>query len=174
MNACLICGKTTRNPKFCSRSCAAKHNNHVHPKRVQRQKCKACGTLIRSNRTYCKACFEARVSRKTIGELRKRVGLTASSFVNNHARTIYAKSKRPRVCQRCGYDKYVEICHIIGISTFPDDTPIAVINELDNLVALCPNCHWELDHGLLHPDEIPRFEGSGKEDALLRIPTIWR
>jgi hypothetical protein len=23
------------------------------------------------------------------------------------------------------------------------------VNSLDNLVGLCPNCHWEFDHGLL-------------------------
>jgi predicted HNH restriction endonuclease len=23
------------------------------------------------------------------------------------------------------------------------------VNALDNLVGLCPNCHWEFDHGLL-------------------------
>jgi hypothetical protein len=23
-----------------------------------------------------------------------------------------------------------------------------VVNSLENLIALCPNCHWELDHGL--------------------------
>jgi predicted HNH restriction endonuclease len=23
------------------------------------------------------------------------------------------------------------------------------VNNLDNLIALCPNCRWELDHGLL-------------------------
>jgi predicted restriction endonuclease len=23
------------------------------------------------------------------------------------------------------------------------------VNSLDNLLGLCPNCHWEFDHGLL-------------------------
>jgi hypothetical protein len=32
------------------------------------------------------------------------------------------------------------------ISSFADDTPIDVINAPDNLLALCPNCHWEFDH----------------------------
>jgi 5-methylcytosine-specific restriction endonuclease McrA len=155
-------------------SCAAKYNNPYKTKRVKTKTCKTCGSLIYSNRTYCKTCFEAKIFNGVIGELRKRAPLRVNHDLRGKARTIYANSGRPRVCQRCGYDKYVEICHLIGISTFPDDTPIAVINDLDNLVALCPNCHWELDHGLLHPDEIPRIEGLGKEDALLRVPTIWR
>jgi hypothetical protein len=36
-----------------------------------------------------------------------------------------------------------------SLTSFPLDTPIAVVNDLDNLVGLCPNCHWEFDHGLL-------------------------
>jgi hypothetical protein len=53
------------------------------------------------------------------------------------------------VCKNCGYDRHVEICHIRPINSFPEDTPVAVVNDLSNLVALCPNCHWEFDHGLL-------------------------
>jgi hypothetical protein len=46
------------------------------------------------------------------------------------------------VCPVCGRE--------IGKRTsFPLDTPISVVNSLDNLVGLCPNCHWEFDHGLL-------------------------
>ena len=29
------------------------------------------------------------------------------------------------------------------------DAKIEEINNIDNLVALCPTCHWELDHGYL-------------------------
>ncbi len=61
----------------------------------------------------------------------------------------YKKSKLPRKCFVCGYDKYIEVCHIIGISTFNENTLITQINSIDNLIALCPNCHWEFDHGLL-------------------------
>ena len=31
------------------------------------------------------------------------------------------------------------------------------INDISNLVALCPNCHWELDHGIL-VIQIMKFE----------------
>jgi hypothetical protein len=52
-------------------------------------------------------------------------------------------------CEKCGYDKHVEIAHKRGISTFGGDTLISVINSKENLMALCPNCHWEYDHNLL-------------------------
>ena len=49
-------------------------------------------------------------------------------------------------CEKCGYDKHFEICHKKAISSFPDDALISVVNDLNNLVSLCPNCHWELDN----------------------------
>jgi hypothetical protein len=36
-----------------------------------------------------------------------------------------------------------------SVVSFPGDTALSVVNSLDNLVGLCPNCHWEFDHGLL-------------------------
>lgn len=53
-----------------------------------------------------------------------------------------------RVCQ-CGYDKHVEVCHIKAIRDFDLKTKIKDINSKENLVLLCPNCHWEFDNGLL-------------------------
>lgn len=47
----------------------------------------------------------------------------------------------------------MEICHIKPISEFSDDTLIAIINHPDNIVILCPNCHWEFDNGLLKIDK---------------------
>jgi len=35
------------------------------------------------------------------------------------------------------------------VSDFPDAALIAEINDIANLVALCPNHHWEFDHGVL-------------------------
>jgi predicted restriction endonuclease len=69
--------------------------------------------------------------------------------VRSHARKVFAESGKPKKCAVCGYDKHVEICHVREIATFPPETPVREINDLTNLVALCPNHHWELDHGLL-------------------------
>jgi predicted restriction endonuclease len=64
------------------------------------------------------------------------------------AKKKYIESGRKLKCECCGYDKYVQICHIKGISTFHLDRKIIDINHLDNLVALCPNHHWEFDKGI--------------------------
>jgi predicted restriction endonuclease len=47
----------------------------------------------------------------------------------------------------------ISICHVRAINTFADDTPVAVVSGVNNLIALCPNCHWEFDQGLVVIDE---------------------
>jgi len=69
--------------------------------------------------------------------------------IRAHARYSYINSNRPKACENCAYDKHYEVCHIKPIRLFDMDTPISVVNALDNLIALCPNCHWELDNGLI-------------------------
>lgn len=59
MNKCLQCGKETKNPKFCSRSCATTYNN-LHRKK-QKYYCQKCGNLIGEGqkyhrRKYCDNC----------------------------------------------------------------------------------------------------------------------
>ena len=50
---CLTCNKPTYNPKFCSRSCAASHNNSIKPKRKKQYKtCLTCGAL-HTRKKYC-------------------------------------------------------------------------------------------------------------------------
>lgn len=63
--------------------------------------------------------------------------------IRSRARSVI---KDRKCCERCGYDKHVEACHINPISSFPDDALIDDINSPDNLLALCPNCHWEFDN----------------------------
>ena len=46
----------------------------------------------------------------------------------------------------CDYNKYIEVAHKIPVSKFGLDTKISVINNIDNLIGLCRNHHWEFDH----------------------------
>ncbi len=69
-------------------------------------------------------------------------------------RTIYFHSKvimkgTPKQCFVCGYDKFVDICHIVAVRTFEKTAKVSDINSRSNLVYLCPNHHHELDGGLL-------------------------
>lgn len=56
---CLTCGKPTSNPKYCSRSCAAKANNRKAPKRKPEGKCEECGTAISTRYRLCDSCQQA-------------------------------------------------------------------------------------------------------------------
>lgn len=56
---------------------------------------------------------------------------------------------RPQTCQRCSYSKHIEYAHIKPLSSFDLETPISVINAENNILLLCPNCHWEFDHNML-------------------------
>ena len=150
---CLYCNADTNNPKFCSSSCAAKFNNRVFPKRERKQYyCKNCGAEAGYRRSYCTNCDPTKprdISNLTIAEIRQSARYQANAWIRKLARRTYATSNRPQHCNVCGYAKHFEVCHIRSIQEFPLDTPMSVVNAWDNLVALCPNCHWELDHHLL-------------------------
>lgn len=160
VRACIVCGKETTNPKFCSRSCSAIYTNHEHPKRQKKTRfCKNCGAEIETGKTVCDNCNSKRSidywSGKTLADIEHPFQYQVSNLLRGIARRVYQQANRPYKCQNCGYDKHVEICHIRAINTFPNDTPVLVVSGIDNLIALCPNCHWEFDHGLLNPDTVP-------------------
>jgi len=55
-NECENCGKTTVNPRFCNRSCAATKNNIEVPKRKPEGNCEKCGTPVFRSKRYCQQC----------------------------------------------------------------------------------------------------------------------
>lgn len=149
---CLNCSKKTKNPKFCSSSCSATLNNKTFPKRFLSNTCKSCEVKINSNRSYCKPCWDSQQSDwsiVTIAEMRGRRNHQKHSAIRILARAAYRKAQRPQKCYNCGYDKHIEICHILAIKNFPVTTTIAEVNKQENLIGLCPNCHWELDNDQL-------------------------
>lgn len=151
---CIQCQAETNNPKFCSRSCAASYNGAVKPKRKLTTKyCKHCNNeLKRDNHTdrrkVCDNCKPSIYDNKTIADVMYDVNKDAYNLIRTRARLILEKAS-PKICKVCGYSKHVEACHIKSISSFDKSTKILVVNDLTNLIYLCPNCHWEYDHDLL-------------------------
>jgi 5-methylcytosine-specific restriction endonuclease McrA len=143
--------------QFCSSSCAATYNNTLKPKRKPSSTCRTCGNPNTSSRTYCITCWKARlflqlietISIRTLGQEKSYRKYQKSSRIRDWARRVYLQSDKPKCCSICGYPKHFEVCHIKAINSFSENTIISEVNALSNLVALCPNCHWELDHGLL-------------------------
>lgn len=74
---------------------------------------------------------------------------SARSSVARYARKVFNESDKPKCCAICGYDNHYEVAHIKAVSNFSDDTLVKEINHIDNLIALCPNHHWEYDNGIL-------------------------
>ena len=85
----------------------------------------------------------------TLGEAREKRQYQIHSRIRELARKKALKETRFCKCAECGYDKHIEVCHIKAISDFSDDASIENVNDLSNLVGLCPNHHWEFDNGLL-------------------------
>ena len=88
-------------------------------------------------------------SQITYSDLSNKLVYQKHSRLRALARNSYLKSDKPKECAICGYDRHFHVCHIKAINSFSGDTPVTVINDLKNLIALCPNHHWELDIGLL-------------------------
>lgn len=143
---------------FCSQSCSAKyHNSNPTPRILKGRKklqgsCINCQTPININRKYCKTCRPIFWNRQdiTIGELIYSKGHRSNAFnhIRGRARTV-AKNLGFKSCLNCGYDKHIEVCHKRDISDFPETAHISEVNSPDNLIPLCPNCHWEFDNGIL-------------------------
>jgi predicted restriction endonuclease len=76
------------------------------------------------------------------------------------ARQAYLSAGRPQQCAVCGYDRHFEVCHVRALKDFPATVAVSVVNQQDNLIALCPNHHWEFDNGLLDISSLgfPEFD----------------
>lgn len=160
MVLCYRCGKSTRNQKYCSRTCANTVNGNLYPSRTRMPRfCKKCKVEVPGRRTVCDSCSRKVVDWHTVtlGSLRDRALQQYAAQIRNQARLAYQRSGRPTECAVCGYSRHVEICHIRAISQFEPTASVAEVNKLENLVALCPNHHWEFDNDLLASEYIASY-----------------
>lgn len=75
---------------------------------------------------------------------------SARSSIQKHARLVYFGINKEPSCEICGYNKHVEVAHKKSVSSFDDSSTILQINDIANLIGLCPNHHWEFDNGILN------------------------
>ncbi len=80
------------------------------------------------------------------------------SAIRREAEKVFKESGMDYKCVICGYDKHIEIAHIKSVSDFSDSTKISEINDTHNLIALCPNHHWEFDNNKLSDADIEKIE----------------
>ena len=189
-NYCLHCHKIieikenqkvseARHKRFCNSSCYGFYTNkntcRNHHKKIRL--CRVCLTIIEGKGKYCSGCREiilyrnrSHFEKRTKGELfaSRKNWQSARSGIVKHANSIYAASGQPRRCCICGYDKHFQVAHRRPVSDFPDEALIGDINNIRNLMPLCPNHHWERDHGQLMLDPVP-----SKVDASTNASTFY-
>jgi 5-methylcytosine-specific restriction endonuclease McrA len=133
---------------FCSIKCS-------NASRTVIKECPRCGNNKSGKAKYCKECNnhlkENSILNRTLKEV-KSLGRNRFGQIRRHAVNVMNKTGIPKKCNICGFDYYVEVCHIKPISSFSPDALIEDINSLNNLVYLCPNHHIMLDKKLIYLD----------------------
>jgi hypothetical protein len=152
---------------FCSKSHAAKYNNHDKPKRIMRQQeCDLCGNTYQTKHKtiQCPTCQKLAWTddSTTVAEAmftKSETMLTKQSKyskIRDHAQRVMKDI--PKICALTGYDKHVQICHILPIHKFSLETPLSIVDDKRNLILLSPNAHWEVDHGITKLPENKEFD----------------
>lgn len=100
------------------------------------------------------------VMNKTKGDLFKerKNWQSARSDIRRQADKMFEKSRIERKCLLCGYDKHIEIAHIKAVADFDDSSLVSEINDIHNLIPLCPNHHWEFDHNCLSEENLDKIK----------------
>ena len=145
MKSCIECHTSTTNPKFCTSSCAATHNNRLFPKRSMQGRCMICGSKTPSSRRYCTTCRKREwgieseqeyIKRWLAGRIHPR---TKSGQIPTMIRR-YLLEQCKHACPDCGWAK---------INSVTGKVPLTVDhrggncnnNSPDNVRILCPSCH---------------------------------
>ena len=150
---------------FCNKSCSAKYNNRKYPKRknvnTSDEICPICGRIKGKDSALCKDCdYKKRKDefRKTpigeyIGYDKKVKYLTnRCGSIRRDARNILIENNVQCECAIChnhDFDLITEAHHIKPITEFPPETLISEVNNVNNLVWLCPNHHKLVHLGIL-------------------------
>lgn len=146
------------NPKFCCRSCSMIVNNKLYKKRSLKNRCVDCQKKIHSQRKRCHSCHTL-LRRSSINTPLSQLNMAWShicSSIRSHARKIIQELDFQQECSVCGYNLHTQVCHIKPIRMFSKTSTISEINSLSNLALLCPNHHWEFDHGII--ESVPNLK----------------
>jgi hypothetical protein len=151
--------------RFCNQSCSSSFQHISKGTKLSLSSCCKCGIQFQPVNNKLKHCVDCislnkhktapkknRLDRNTTKDnlfsTRKNWQSARSQIRKDAARIFFEVNNEP-TCLVCGYDKHVEVCHIISVADFPGDATISEINALENLVGLCPNHHWEFDNNLV-------------------------
>ncbi len=151
------CGRNKKIVSDCCRSCYLNSNN--------KYSCRSCEKKRKKTKNpICRSCYNSNrinsiINDKTlIGETFYNCGeRNKYNFIRYHARKLIDILNIDKICTGCDFSLGIQVCHVKAISNFSDDTPICEVNCLENLILLCPNCHWLFDHGYPSIEKIKEF-----------------
>lgn len=149
---CSCCGKPLtweqRRNKYCSSSCAAKINN-IGICRVKK-----------SEKQNTKSVSKIDIKTKTKGDLfeKRKNWQSARSSIRKDAERTIKKLNIEKKCFLCDYKTHIEIAHIRSVSSFSENSLISEINDINNLIYLCPNHHWEFDNEKLSKENLDKIK----------------
>ena len=164
-NLCKNCGsiipvrdnqkiRETRQQSFCNKSCYGEYQT------LRARTCKKCCEQFKIGRQnngavsktlVCQNCKPDDISTLTKGQIFsiRKNWQSARSHIQKAARKLFKTLNPQSKCEVCGYTAHVEVAHRQSVSSFSNNSLISEINDIKNLVGLCPNHHWEFDNGLL-------------------------
>lgn len=167
-NYCLFCNKIIEIKdnqrisdviikKFCNKSCAASFNNKGISRNKKEEKLCKCGNKKSKGSINCKKCsdkIKSKIGDRTLSYFIKDKKYLSSKCqeIRTNAKKVIEKSNIEKVCCYCNnheFDSILEVHHIKGILKFDQESLISEINDINNLVWLCPNHHTMLEKGLI-------------------------
>lgn len=129
--------------KFCSHKCSSIYNAEHRPKPESNVNCAYCGVNFYINRTKKKnsksglyfCCRKHKDIAQRIGGIREIMPPHYGTTVSDYRVLVFRVAGKPKVCERCGYDK-----HEAGIIVHHRDRN-RDNNDISNLEVLCAICH---------------------------------
>lgn len=142
---CLQCGKkfewsetlsgcTQRRKKFCDARCVANFRWDKYSEATGKPR------PTKEDDVFIEEAFQQKCKK-------------SRQYLYIHSRKVYfcRFSAALACCELCGCSRICpEVAHVKAVKTFPDGTPFFVVNQLQNLIGLCPTCHRMYDAGMIH------------------------
>lgn len=152
------CGSRKRKVSANCRNCYTSSPSPLpNPERANaRTKCLGCNVRIKNASSYCLKCYRQTQIQAYLNNTQPLSGYlhkcpkNPSYFVKvrQHARRVAKQLKLyDSGCACCPFLIGLQVCHVNSIASYDLSTPINIVNAPNNLVILCPNCHWLQDHG---------------------------
>jgi len=151
------CGNTKKITSNVCRDC--------YYKSLPKYACQSCGkNRKKTTNPICRDCFNSNRTERIVND-KTPIGETfythgsrnKYNYIRSHSRRLISTLGIKKICSFCRFNQGVQICHIKPISEYTLDTPLNEVNSLDNLILLCPNCHWLFDHGYPSLDDLKQF-----------------